>query len=460
MASKVKKGFLYYLMWLAFIVFGIACILGTILLFNPNKDVFGFGLKYVSFLNTETYNMVKIDGTDRNIKDLNITTFNINTKYADLRMVIDPVYTQITFEMNRKINGFSNEKGNSVCYLDFDYADGNTLNVNTVAPDFWLALGKNITITMYIPKTYVLNNKTFNIESTSGCFTPDASGSVAEMALGNLNIKTDSGKITLPEGLKITSGMLNVDCKNAQTYIYNNLTSMLNFKTDSGKLYVKKIAGNLNIEANKLDVKCDEVLGNISYSSKTGYIRVGKLGTNDTNGNFTAEIDKLHIADVIIEQMTGDLDIPNASASNITVTSLGGEALVETTSGNIKIGNAQKNVTLKTKSGSVNLTQTSETSKTVIETESGKIATNLTSVGNVSLKSEKGFIEINTATDLQYLFTYSTEKEITVSWIQEQLPKQGTISVGGATETCTSKINATTKSGKIALSDGFELVSE
>ena len=455
MASKVKKGLLYYLLWVFLILFGIVCIFASVLLFNKNKDVFGIGLKYVSYLDSDTVNTMMIEGDERTFTGLDIEKFNFNSTYADFTVVIDPVFTQITFIIDKKVNGFSNDKENNGCYLDFNY-ENKELSVNVVAPTFWLGLGTNIDVVMYVPKTYSLVEKEFNFTTENGNIIPAGRDTVADISMAKLNIVTNLGQVKLFDRLKVETGEVNIECKKSYVYVYSDIKTQLNFKSETGKLYVESISGNLNIESIKLDVKCDFIGGNVWYSSKSGYIRINKLGTNSSNGNFSAEIDKMHIADVIINEMTGDLDIPNAEKSNITVTKLGGEALVETTSGNIKIEQAQKNVTLKTLYGSIFVTQIGISSKTDLQTTSGKITANFTKIEKSEIKSERGLVEINIATDLQFVFNYSTEKEITVSWIRERLDKDGTIYIGGATESTTSMIDVVT-GGRIELIDGYGL---
>ena len=455
MANKVKRGGLNYFVWLIIIVVGLACISASILLFNPNKDVFGIGLKYISHLGENNYNTIKVDDDEKDIISLDIDKFNFNSTYADFTITKDTNYSQITFNMDRKVNGFSNDKDYKGCYLDFKYED-KTLTVDVVAPNLWLPFGKTINIVVYFPKTYDLSEKAFNFNTTEGSITPALNNSAANITIKDLSIKTTSGKITLNNNLNVVSGNVNIKSESSKTLVYCDISSNLNYITKSGKLSVENISGNLNIDTDALDVKCGEIGGNISYASRSGYIRVDKLGKDASTGNFSAEADKMHIADILIGEMTGNIDIPNGEKSNITISKILGEALIETTSGYIKIENANNNVSLKTTSGNIWLTQTSASAKSELETTSGKITTNLTQVKTVDLKSEKGLIEIHVATDLQFKLNYSTEKEIRVSWIVGNMDKTGTLIVGGNAET-TNVINATTKYNKIEISDGFAL---
>ena len=457
MASKVKKGFLYYLVWLVVIVVGIACIFASILLFNPNKDVFGIGLRYISHLNTESINQITVNGEKKNIKDLEIEKFNFVSGYGEFNVINDASYSQITLAVNKKTNGFSNDKDYDGCYLKFNY-ENKVLNIEIVEPKYWLPLSQNVIVTVFIPNTYSLGNKDLSFTSTSGNITPIHTDSTSVISINKLDINTVSGAVTIYNKTNVMSGIVNIDCETSKVNVYCDVKDQLNLNTKYGKIYIDNIAGNLTINAEKLDAKCQKIGGNVSYSCKTGFIRIGKLGTELSGGNFSAEIDKQHIADVVIEEMTGNLSIPNAEMSNIMVDKLGGIALIDTTSGNVNIGNSQNQITIKTKSGSVNLTQTSTFARTDVETESGKIVANFEDVGDVSLKSKSGTIEVNVKTDLQFIFKYSTEKEIKVSWITTSLEKEGTIYVGlNENETTANVIDAKTNSGKISLKDGFEL---
>ena len=456
MASKVKKGFLYYLLWLAFICFGTVCIFATVLVLNPNKDVFGIGIRYYSNNNVTNYDEVDVDGVMKPLKNIAITQVNINSDYANINVVKNDYHERITFSFDRKIKGFTKSKVKE-CSIKLTL-EGTTLTVDVVAPEFWIPLSTSLNITMYCPNSLTFENYNFDIKTNSGD-VKFGIGNCIDYSISGLNIETKNGDINLNKKLTVNSGVVNIKTASADTYVYTNVQSELNFETTKGKLYVDEINGNLNIEANTLSAKCNKVYGNVKYSSKNGYIRINKLG-DSANGNFTADVDKMHIANVIIEEMRGNITIPNGESSNITVNNLGGEALINTTIGSVKIGQTSHDVTITTTQGRVEVLQLSLGAKTDITTTSGSIWANFIEVGTARLTTTKGTIAVNVATDKTFVFDYATSGSVSVSWIKEKLNKTGVIYVAGATASTANKIEAKSTSGKIVLKDGYVIPEE
>lgn len=448
MASKTKRGFLYYLLWVAFIGFGIVCLFASVLLFNPGKDVYGIGLRYISHRGAENVNVYDENNTTFNSLSFDKVVFN--SKYSDFSLVKTAEYTQITFGIDKKVNGFSNDENYKGCYLEFN-CENNTLNVNVVEPEFWFALAKSIKVVMYYPINYDFSNKTFEFNTDEGQIELPGKTSAGELEIYGLNINSGSGKILTYKELIVNSGIVNITTEKSETYLYNNIGNTLNFKSNNGRLVIEKISGNLTIDTQNLSAKCGTIGGNVSYACKTGYIMINKL-----LGNFTAIIDKMHIADVVIDEIQGNATIPTAESSNITIKKITGEALIDTTSGYVKIEEAHNNVTIKTKNGSVNLTQVGLNTKNDIQTENGVVNANFKDIRNVYIETIKGAINVNVATDLSYKFIYETQNSVTVSWIKEKIEKAGTILIGGASENSINTLRAISTNGKITLKDGFK----
>ena len=82
--SKVKRGFLYYLLIFCALVLGLFCIFVAILIFNPGKDVYGINLRYVS----HHKEIIKYKSTDTNtnIDDLAYTSVEFNSGSTDFEI--------------------------------------------------------------------------------------------------------------------------------------------------------------------------------------------------------------------------------------------------------------------------------------------------------------------------------------------------------------------------------------
>lgn len=463
MASKVKKGFLYYLLWLVFIVVGVFAILASILLFNPGKDIYGIGIKYYNDSSVAKYDHIIVDGQERSMNNLGINKILFKSDYANFNVIKNNDFDKITFLFDKKINGFTKDR-EIVCSLDLTL-DGNTLNVDVNAPNFWFPLSKSLNVTMYCPSNYSLSNYTFDLTTNTGAINLKGQQStdgnidylLAKTEFSKLDIKTNSGSIYIDDSVKILSGEANIVSKESNIKIYSNITNKLNIDVENGKLYIDSMSGNLIINSTNMSVKCGTILGNVTYSSHSGYINIQKLGNSETSGNFSAEIDKLHIANVTIGEMTGNISVPNAKDSNITINKLGGIGLIETTTGNVKINKCENTIKINTNSGNVYLTQTNQAASTDIKTKSGTITANFHKIGTASIESEKATIKINVKTDEPFVFEYSSSKAPNISWIKETLEKSGKIFVAGATDSSPNKILSSSGSGRIYLNDGFEL---
>lgn len=453
MASKVKKGFLYYLLWVVFIALGIFCILLAILMFNPGKDVLGIGLRYVSDRSVVKYDQVDVNGNKEFIKDLNIDTIEINSKFTNFEVIRNADYEQFKVVVDKKIIGFSQtDKVNHVVTLSLD---GKTLKVDVTEPELWISLSPTATVTLVCPKNLTLKDHNININTKSGRVMV-GEGETYAVELNGLNVKTETGEVNINSASKFQTGIVNIETKTSPININSNITNELNIITDSSKIFINKIDGNFNVEATELEVKANKILGNVKFSSQKGYIRIGELGnlTTMTNGNFTSVADKTSIANVIIEKMAGDLVLPTADKSNIEIGELCGEALIETTSGNVTIEKANNVLSIKTNSGDVEFTQTSKL-YTDVKTISGKITANFADIGTAILETEKADIKVNTKQGLLFAFNYSTKNEISVSWITTALAKVGTIySPNG--ENSPNSITATVvNSGDISLANNY-----
>ena len=152
----------------------------------------------------------------------------------------------------------------------------------------------------------------------------------------------------------------------------------------------------------------------------------------------------MHIANIIIGKMTGQLTLPSSGASNITVTELRGEALINTTSGDVLIENAYNDLAITTESGTITATQNSEMAFSDIKTKNGKVKLTFNKIGTAEIESEKSNIEINVKDGLQFAFDYIVGKEIKISWITQSLQKSGSILSPTANNSTTTHITATT----------------
>ena len=97
-------------------------------MFNPGKDVLGIGLRYVSDRSVVKYDQVDVNGNKEFIKDLNIDTIEINSKFTNFEVIRNADYEQFKVVVDKKIIGFSQtDKVKHVVTLSLD---GKTLKVD------------------------------------------------------------------------------------------------------------------------------------------------------------------------------------------------------------------------------------------------------------------------------------------------------------------------------------------
>lgn len=442
MASKVKKGFFYYILWLFFIILGIFLVLAAVLIMNPGKDIFKINLCWMQDTSKATYQ--KVDETY--FSALSISTVEFSSQCTNFSVVRDSEYQIMTIELNKNVLGFGEPE--NVKYEFKMTHTGTTLKINITEPVLKFAFG-NSSITIHCPMDSDFNNIAFIINSTKGSATFGSSNKETEISIKDIDANIGNGNITLHSNVDVLSNTLDIDAKSTNINIYTDITSNININSEICSLKINKISGNLNVTAkNEIKLDAHKILGNVKTSSAKGYIKVDELGDFEkhTGGNLTSEIDKAHIANIIIGKMQGVLTLPSAQKSDVTIGELMGEALISTTSGNVKITNAYADLSITTLSGSVRFTQNSERATNNISTLSGKIYARFNNIKNAELQSEKGTINIYVKNGLDFAIDYNIGKKINVSWITTPLNKTGKINSPTASASPKSKITVLTNS--------------
>lgn len=455
MASKVKRGFLYYLVWILVIAVGIVCILGSIMIFNPGKDVLGINLKFVSDSQTYKVNQLEVGGSKKYLKQLPITTINFEGGYTDFKVTQNNDYEQITILIKKNISGFtsSNKLTHSVT---IDYLSGE-LNIKATEPELSLGFSEVATVTICCPASYSFNNYDFNIKTTSGAINFSADAKQYTPTVKSLNIETQTGYIYLSKNINVNTGNVSIKSKTSNIDINADIKTLLKIDTDASKIKIDTITGDFSIKANELKAKCNKIGGNIHFSSLKGYIEIQELGdiATKTNGNFSEIIDSMHIANVIIKKMAGSLSLPNAKQSNISVDEIYGNAFIRTTNGTVNLIKAYGELDIITDSGNISATKMMA-NRTYIETNSGQIAINFANIGKTDLITNKSNIVVNLKENLNATINYSTAIYIYVSWINSNLEKIGTIQTPEYIEQSAVEFTAKTKtSGNIYIKNTY-----
>lgn len=470
--SKVKKGFFYYLFVFLGLVFGVFCILATILIFNPGQDIYGIGIRFVQHTKGANYYYTTEENEALRTK-LSQASYNkvkFTSDYANFNISynVDEYSTHVVFQPS--ITALSQTE-NVDLKLSISVANG-VLDITVEEPDIWIGFSKNVNVYLVLPEGANFTNIDFDINTKSGAVQfGDTSNKSYEVK--SLNITTETGSIRLCDNLKVVSGTVNIKTQKSRIDIDSNITGLLNIENESGKVDINQMSGSLRVEsANTLEVNANKIGGDVYVNSTNGYISIKELGTTITNtgnvigyvdqttgqtilgylfGNFVAE-KNLDNTNIIIGKMTGDADIESQSGY-VTIEKLGKKADITTTSGNIQISNAYNNIDAVTTYGTINVTQHSNLAKTILISDSGKIIANFTELGAAELTT-KGDIDVNVKTGLAFKFVYNA-KAISVNWISTQLPLSGFVLVSGAVESTTTIVTANSENGTVTLKDGF-----
>lgn len=443
--SKVKKGFLHYLLFFILIVLGIFCVLVSILIFNPGEDVYGIGVRYVSHKKTIDY--YKLTNSDTMLYEVNFDTINFDGDYTNFNIEYrdDENFPKIIF--NPKMSALSkSEKINFEVSIELV---NTTLNVSIKEPELWLGFSKTSNVTFVFPKNTKYNNYSFNVKTDSGSVGFNATKKVE---VNNLSITSNTGDITIKNSVKV-NGNATIITNNSRINVDSSTINNLTINNGLGKIYVNNLKGDLNItNSNTLELNCGTIGGNLFINSKKGYVKVNQLG-----GNLGSKSIDLETTNIDAEIVSGDASI-RTSSGYVNLKQVGGKALIETESGYVNIGSIGAETDVKTEQGSITVTQKNDKSTTLHSTK-GKItanfANNFENNFTAVINSENNNVVVNIPTGKAVIINYKTKSGIKASWITQNLENSGDLSVAGATSSCQKIIKAYAENGSVEINDGF-----
>lgn len=438
--GKVKKGFGVYLFVLLLAVVATFLIIVTVLLFSPFKNILGF--KYFVFKEDH----VLLTETSEQESPFNFETIeNINIDCSFAKVKVERITNIDTYAIRFEnyMSGFAREDHDT----DFSYEvyfanpEKTDLNVKVHEPEGFLYFNKNLTISVLVSTkvSYTLENTALNITNTSGTITIGNSAKVINLqddsvnyiTIGDLNIKTNTGKVII------------------NPYINETMQNLF-IKTDKSKIIAKrdiKVAKTCQLYGNNSDfdlknlvvesqapvmfglkdstIYSPYVKGNVQLSIKNGYFDIdkfeGSLSANDA-------IDQMSKSSINILEFDGYLSFPYANSSNINLGSVGGssEIYIHSTKGDVNIKDMRCNVAkIETTSGNV---QVETSGRDIdIQTTSGKIDVKFegdTILNQIDLISNSGKVDLKVKGDLAFKLDvrnakneYRNDNNVQVSWL-------------------------------------------
>lgn len=387
----VKKGFATYLFILLLIIVAAFLVVIVIMLFSPFKNVLGF-----------QYMIYDIDGdpiyrtaADETITYSNIDEININCGYANVVVERSLEVDRDAVKVENRCKGFANSSDNTDFSVDiyFSNGDSSVLNIDVTEPEGFLFFDKEITISILVPaqSSYSLSDTAINITSTSGNIiignatalsnNADDTGNLSHIDVNSLNLRTDSGQISLNRYLNETMNDVFIRSNTGRfiSYISDmNITNSFELHTSSGFAEISNLTYSnasgrgIVLDLNNGEFQANTLSGYVVLNMDSGYLDVtnlqGSLNANDS-------VVQMNEATINIDSVEGDISLPFANDSTINVgdmstnsqiyvrgtdsavqvQALRGKAFIETTSGDVSIHSYADDLTIKTESGDINI---------------------------------------------------------------------------------------------------------
>lgn len=392
MKNTVSRGILFYIFLLIAVVLGVLCVLGAILIFSPGTEI--FGISY--YINTSTQHIKTALNDSNNQQSIDslftsgqIDTINITTNYANVSLETRQDGA-VQFIIEPSLTGLmTSENKDTYSYTSRYTASDKTLSVSINAPTMFLAFNNTIDLVLCFPENVTNTNLNINITTERGDITI-GHHELDVYTLDNLTVNVeDSSNVTFGIHTVISDNItLNVPSGNIR-FRRAITTGNLTINSESTKIET----GNINANEFTLFTQSSSInLGNITVESNFNYnARRGVMIVGDINGNLNCGegVDNVFISNITAGTINGDVLLPNAESSNITIKTLNGRGDIVTTSGDVTIEKATSFLWVSTQSGKIDVN---------IDTASDlNTQSYAEDQGIVNLKSNNGTINVNFA---------------------------------------------------------------
>lgn len=389
MKNTVSRGILFYIFLLIAVVLGVLCVLGAILIFSPGTEIFGISY-YVNTSAQRIETTLNDSGNQQSIDSLftsgQIDTINITTNYANVSLETRQDGA-VQFIIEPSLTGLmTSENKNTFTYTSRYTASDNTLSVSLNAPNMFLAFNNNIDFVLSFPEDVANTNLDINITTESGDITI-GHHELDVYTLDNLTVNVEnSSNVTFGIHTVISDNVtLNVPSGNIR-FRTTITTGNLTINSESTKIET----GNINANEFTLYTQSSSInIGNITVESNFNYrARRGVLVVDNINGDFNCDEDVV-IANITVGTINGDVLLPQAESSDITIETLNGRGDIVTTSGDVTIDKATSFLWVSTESGKIDVNI-----DTASDLNTGSYAEDQ---GIINLKSNNGTINVNFA---------------------------------------------------------------
>ena len=411
--GKVKKGFFFYLLMFLILIVAFVGVCMTIMLFNPGKSVLGF----VYYKNNKEILIEKTtdsSGTAINLADDSFSKINIDAGNVDVIVQNNDDFKKSGLYIVNNTKGFVKSSD----LVKFEYSvekSGGTLNVKLNSTRGFLNLSNDIKLIIHYGKIAEnkLNNTILNIKTTAGSVNIGGgynAGHCADVYPASVNIETGSGNVLFTKNatniyrlIKIKTESGSVDLTQVVDKINTDETRNdalratagdINISTKSGTIDLKKVASKILLSSETGTIRATEISASTEFKTYSSIIDIDKISGNV---DFSNGSEIMSSCKVYIDEITGNLNVPQSRDSEFVVKKIGGNVNIHATNGNIVLG-----------------TEKDPLSKSVyVETVNGNVTTYLTGSSSRFFKTEKGNINVTYPSAIRGYTSIETDKGTT-----------------------------------------------
>ena len=469
MKNTVSKGILFYLFVLLSIIVGVLCIFAGIMVLSPGTEIFGFSYTinnaYNYYIKAEV-NQGTGSATSKYIDDLisegKIEKFVIETQDYDIFVCHEKI-EKTEFIVKNNYSGIVKNGNRKKAEITFLYNESEKVcSIKVVEPECSLTFSSGSKVTLALPDSIDMQKVSLDITTKTGQISLGNTESF-EHTFNNLCVKGTNSKISLNKNVDY-NGNISINTNGGEIYLVGEKkVADFEIKTDSAKIEIGNIISpETRINSNSSVIKITKILGNVYFDSKSGVVNVGYV-----EGKFECSED-VKISNITIGEIHGEVLLPMANTSNISITKCYADCRIKTTSGNVKIEKMYANADIETESGSVEIDFVPDTILTdkapdkpmaSISTTSGNITANFDDVlKDNTITTNSGNVKVgynnNRVFDLEYNCAEKTPK--LPSGLETGTPeKSHTYQIGGGSSVNTLSISIT-KNGQLTIDDTYK----
>ena len=419
--GNVKKGFTNYLLILFFFFFSafLGCIVA--MLFSPFTNI--LGIQYYVYKYDEIFQETDA-GQEYNLD--NISAIKVDTNSANVVVQRTPEVDRFYIQFTTTAKGFAKGDQNTDFnhYIEYDESS-KTLDISVHEPEGFIKLDNNVNIILLLPEIdanedfdeidLYINTNSGNIyigNNNSDNLNPNKK---FDTKIKNLYITMNDGSLRFYENstnefenLRINIGDGRVASDKALSFSNTLSINSTNARFDLADIaYTSTMNHNMHINLNLKDAifYADKIIGNLNLNMRGGHFIVKSV---EGSINSNSAITQMTNGKIQIENVNGNVSLPYANNSDITINSMtaGSQAYIHSTGGNIKINSLNGMGWFETTSGKVDVTTYSDGLEIITKTGAINVVYDVDSVSDVVLKSNSGRINAYVKSNLSCVMKF------------------------------------------------------